>query len=317
MTRIVGNDQPISWSTWREAARLVMAGVTFRTASRTSLFVGSLLSLVNQGATVLSGRADAATFVRIAVNYLVPFCVASLGYLAPLRSGDPGRRHTPAPEPPPPLEPLNTRAQPDHGPLDRRAPAVLTVSALDDARERLMAMTARAEANLERARRASDESEAAASLVAQSRGDVDAMAVAVESMSDAARHISGILSAINEVASKTNLLALNATIEAARAGDAGRGFAVVADEVKNLSRQSASSVDASHGIVSKVMEHLDQVRTTSDVIVSRFDDLRDRLVAIDSSTEAIFGAAGAQPAAVDEIVALLDSVERDELRPTR
>lgn len=128
-------------------------------------------------------------------------------------------------------------------------------------------------------------------------------------MIDAARHIGGILSTIDDVATKTNLLALNATIEAARAGEADRGFAVVADDVKYLSRQSAASVADSHGVVSEVMDHLGQVEATSDIIVSRFDELTGRLLAIDGSIVEIFDAAGAQPAAIAEIMLLLDTAK--------
>lgn len=68
-------------------------GATVRTAGPTALLVGTVLSLVNQGAVIFGGHADGGTWVRVVVNYLVPFCVASVGYLAARRSmrsgGDP------------------------------------------------------------------------------------------------------------------------------------------------------------------------------------------------------------------------------------
>jgi PAS domain S-box-containing protein len=78
-----------------------------------------------------------------------------------------------------------------------------------------------------------------------------------------AKEIASSVSAINEIASRTNLLALNATIEAARAGPAGRGFAVVASEVKELANRSAgsaksieSTIDKNHKLISSLNESL-------------------------------------------------------------
>jgi hypothetical protein len=74
-----------SWRTPREAAVLILRGTTFPTASRIALVVGTLLSLVNQGQIIFGGDATTVTWVRVAVNFAVPYTVASLGYLAPLR----------------------------------------------------------------------------------------------------------------------------------------------------------------------------------------------------------------------------------------
>jgi methyl-accepting chemotaxis protein len=62
-------------------------------------------------------------------------------------------------------------------------------------------------------------------------------------LSKAATQIGNVVKLITAVAEQTNLLALNATIEAARAGEAGRGFAVVAHEVKALAAQTAKATD--------------------------------------------------------------------------
>jgi len=75
----------ISWSTPLDACVLIAKGVTFRTASKIALVVGTLLTVVNQGSVIASGDASLATWVRTVANYLIPFIVASVGYLTPFR----------------------------------------------------------------------------------------------------------------------------------------------------------------------------------------------------------------------------------------
>jgi SAM-dependent methyltransferase len=75
-----------SWTRPREAALLVARGRTARTACPVAVVVGTVLSLVNQGSTILSGTATTSTWVRVAVNYAVPFIVASMGYLSARRA---------------------------------------------------------------------------------------------------------------------------------------------------------------------------------------------------------------------------------------
>jgi hypothetical protein len=63
----------------------VLRGRTLRTAGPIAALVGTFLSAVNQGSTLLSGEAGVGTWVRVTVNYLVPFLVASAGYLSAQR----------------------------------------------------------------------------------------------------------------------------------------------------------------------------------------------------------------------------------------
>lgn len=74
------------WSTRREALGLFTHGVTVRTALPTALVVGTILSTVNQAAVIAGGDAGAATWARVGVNYLVPFLVASIGFLSARRT---------------------------------------------------------------------------------------------------------------------------------------------------------------------------------------------------------------------------------------
>lgn len=50
-----------------------------------ALIVGTLLTLVNQGAVILGGDATAATWVRTGLNYLIPFVVSNAGLLSARR----------------------------------------------------------------------------------------------------------------------------------------------------------------------------------------------------------------------------------------
>lgn len=86
-------DEDRTWTRPREAVALFLSGATVRTAGSTALIVGIILSLVNQGAVVAGGDGDGGTWVRIVVNFLVPFCVASVGFLSArrVRSGGPRR----------------------------------------------------------------------------------------------------------------------------------------------------------------------------------------------------------------------------------
>ena len=74
-----------SWETPGEAVHVVFLRSTLTKTIRIALVVGTLLSLINQGTVVFGGRANAVTWVRVLANYLVPFCVSSIGFLSATR----------------------------------------------------------------------------------------------------------------------------------------------------------------------------------------------------------------------------------------
>jgi hypothetical protein len=89
----------LSWSSYPQAAALICRGATCPTAAKISLVVGTVLTLTNQGAVLVAGDISAATWARVAVNYLVPFLVSSIGYLAPFRALRLGAPETPRQNP--------------------------------------------------------------------------------------------------------------------------------------------------------------------------------------------------------------------------
>ncbi len=74
-----------SWTTPAEAARLCFARRTLRKTLKIAAIVGTLLSLINQGSVIFGGDATVATSIRVGMNYLVPFCVSSIGFLSATR----------------------------------------------------------------------------------------------------------------------------------------------------------------------------------------------------------------------------------------
>ena len=70
---------PSTWVSYRQAAGMFLRGVTVPTSTPIALVVGTWLSLMNQGRLVLDGHPP---WIKLALNFLTPFTVASLGFLA-------------------------------------------------------------------------------------------------------------------------------------------------------------------------------------------------------------------------------------------
>lgn len=66
----------------------MISGATAHVAIPTALIVGTILTAVNQATVIASGVLSPALLARIAANYVVPFVVSSIGYLAAGRDTD-------------------------------------------------------------------------------------------------------------------------------------------------------------------------------------------------------------------------------------
>lgn len=75
-----------SWTTVGEAVRLSFRPRTLRRTLVIAAIVGTLLSVINQGDVMMRGDATTVTWLRIAANYVVPFCVSTAGFLSATRT---------------------------------------------------------------------------------------------------------------------------------------------------------------------------------------------------------------------------------------
>ena len=91
-----------------------------------------------------------------------------------------------------------------------------------------------------------------------SREQMKLLTKEMENITGISKEIANIITAIEDIASQTNLLSLNASIEAARAGEAGRGFAVVADQIGKLAADSAASAVSTRELIVKTLEEIEK-----------------------------------------------------------
>jgi len=61
---------------------MFLRGATFPTASRVASVVGTWLTIINQGGVIANGSIP---WLKVGLNYLTPFTVTSIGFLAARR----------------------------------------------------------------------------------------------------------------------------------------------------------------------------------------------------------------------------------------
>ena len=65
-------------------------GAAMRRTITVALIVGTLLTLINQGDRIASGGIDLSVGLKVLANFLVPWCVSSIGYISARRAAAAG-----------------------------------------------------------------------------------------------------------------------------------------------------------------------------------------------------------------------------------
>ncbi len=78
--------EQLRWETYGEATTLCVRPSTLPRTIPIGLVVGTLLTAIDLGGTLLGGHATLATWVRVASNFLIPFVVSTSGFLSATRT---------------------------------------------------------------------------------------------------------------------------------------------------------------------------------------------------------------------------------------
>jgi hypothetical protein len=70
----------------RQMIVLFARGTTLRPCLPVAVVVGCVLSAINEGSQIASGDAGWPTWVRVGLNFVVPFLVSSYGYLSAVQT---------------------------------------------------------------------------------------------------------------------------------------------------------------------------------------------------------------------------------------
>ena len=75
----------VSWSTWRQAVRVMLHPPFLRKTLSMAFGVGFVLFLINHSDAVFAGRATSSTYLKGLFTCIVPFSVANWGVLVGTR----------------------------------------------------------------------------------------------------------------------------------------------------------------------------------------------------------------------------------------
>ena len=79
------NSAELRWTSGREALEVCLHRHHLVSTVRIAIVVGTILFVINQLDVVLAGRATAVLWIKVALTYLVPFCVSNWGILVATR----------------------------------------------------------------------------------------------------------------------------------------------------------------------------------------------------------------------------------------
>lgn len=127
------------------------------------------------------------------------------------------------------------------------------------------------------------------------------MREAMDKIQKSSKQVVGVIKAIEDIASQTNLLSLNASIEAARAGEAGKGFAVVAGEIGGLADESADAVNTTRNLINVSLDEIEKGNTIVNDVIASLDNAVERVRIANGMIQETAQVADVQMKSIDQI----------------
>ncbi len=149
-----------------------------------------------------------------------------------------------------------------------------------------------------------------ADVMEDSKKQMAQMREAMDKIQESSKQVVGVIKAIEDIASQTNLLSLNASIEAARAGEAGKGFAVVAGEIGGLANESANAVNTTRNLINVSLDEIEKGNTIVNDVISSLDNAVERVRIANGMIQDTAKAADVQMQSIDQIRDGIDSMSQ-------
>ncbi len=160
----------------------------------------------------------------------------------------------------------------------------------------------------EKANASSRNAEAFKQDAEKSNEDIKHLNEAMERINETSQEIANIISAIEDIASQTNLLSLNASIEAARAGEAGRGFAVVADQIGKLASDSANSAIDTKKLIENSLREIERGNEITEMATAAIESVINGIGILAASTDEISSLAASQADSMKQLEAGVEQI---------
>ena len=149
-----------------------------------------------------------------------------------------------------------------------------------------------------------------ADVMESSKAQMTQMRQAMDKIQESSNQVVSVITAIEDIASQTNLLSLNASIEAARAGEAGKGFAVVASEIGGLANESANAVNTTRNLINVSLDEIEKGNKIVNEVIASLDEAVERVRIANGMIQNTAQVADVQMNSIDQIRDGIDDIAK-------